>query len=285
MSYARPFRQTGNPFRLPHIGQVTRFVLREARKQGAYLVPLRVFIGLGWLRAATEKLVEPGWRDGSSLATFLTRQMESSAAAFPFYEGLITGPFLNHLALLGFIVMLGQLLVGVAVITGTFTNAALLSGIFMNANFLLAGVPDPSAFYIVIQVVLFVTGAGTVLGVDAWLSTRLPSGFLAVQGALPRTRRRLRLLGALYLALAVLAITTAAAAFGYITDFSPAGSVEDPAAVTVVMLGVLSAYWVIACLRLRTRTQPLASGEGPPRADVESSSMLGARVKQHRPSG
>ena len=41
---------------------------QAVREDGASLVPLRLFVGLGWLRAGAEKVVDPGWRDGSSLA-------------------------------------------------------------------------------------------------------------------------------------------------------------------------------------------------------------------------
>jgi hypothetical protein len=57
------------PLVLP-LHQALCFTQRELRKPGAYLPPLRVFIGIGWLRARAEKFVEPGWYDGSSLAAF-----------------------------------------------------------------------------------------------------------------------------------------------------------------------------------------------------------------------
>lgn len=35
----------------------------EFRKPNAYLLPLLFFIGLGWMRAAAEKVLDAGWRD------------------------------------------------------------------------------------------------------------------------------------------------------------------------------------------------------------------------------
>ena len=232
----------------------TSYLLREVRKPNAVLVPLRVFIALGWLRAAADKFVTPGWFDGSSLAAFLTQQVEAGVVAFPFYDSLIANAFLPHADLLGYVVAIGQLLVGLALLTGTFTRAALLGAIFMNVNFLLAGVPDPSAFYLVIQLALFAANAGAVLGVDAWLSSR------SSQHQLPasRTTKRRVLLSALYLTLAALALVAAAAAFPYITDFSLGGSVYDPVVVLIVVLCIVSAYSLLACLRLYATGDSLA---------------------------
>jgi hypothetical protein len=43
-----------------------------ARIEGtpAWVVFIRLFIGLGWLRVTTEKLIEPAWRDGSEITAF-----------------------------------------------------------------------------------------------------------------------------------------------------------------------------------------------------------------------
>jgi thiosulfate dehydrogenase [quinone] large subunit len=229
------------------IHRILCFLQRELRKPNAYLLPVRVFIGIGWLRAFTEKFVESGWHNGTSLTTFFTQQLNSDAVAFPFYKSVIFHLFLPHAEVLGYTIMLGELVVGLAILAGIFSSAALLGGIFMNLNFLLAGVPNPTTFYIVIQVALLATRAGAVLGVDTWLSTKLPNSLLVAHAA-PRRRagslqRRAGLL------LAGFALLGAVTAFGYISDFSPAGSVEDPAAVLVVLLFLASAYGVIMFLR------------------------------------
>lgn len=147
----------------------------ETRDHRAYLVPLRVFIGIGWLRTFAEKLADPGWPDGSSLSSFLGNHLQSGHIDFPFYESLITQIFLPHAAALSPLIMLGELLTGLAILAGCFTNAALLGGLFMNFSILLAGAPNPSTFYIVIQIALLVTNAGAILGVDRGLARTVRS--------------------------------------------------------------------------------------------------------------
>ena len=53
-----------------------KFVHKDLHQEGAYLLPLRIFIGIGWLRAATEKLIEPDWYDGTALKAFFEAQRE-----------------------------------------------------------------------------------------------------------------------------------------------------------------------------------------------------------------
>ncbi|MGH2616158.1 MAG: hypothetical protein ACRDJC_13020, partial [Thermomicrobiales bacterium] len=201
--------------------------LRQAvRRDGAYLVPLRLFIGLGWLRACAEKVLDPGWRDGSSLAAFLSGNVSAGDVAFPWYETLIAQVFLPHAAPLALVIVLGQCLAGVAIVAGGLTNAALLGGLFMNLNFLLAGAPNPSVFYIVIQAALLLTNAGAILSLDAGLAKTMHHPLLVAQ---PLAARRWSRCRAPMLAIGAISLITAIYALTHVTDWSPAGSVEDPA--------------------------------------------------------
>ena len=222
-------------------------VRHEMLKEGAYLVPVRAFIGIGWLRTFAEKAVEPGWRDGTSLTVFLESQLHAGLIAFPPYQALTSQVFLAHVMLLGWIVMLGQFLAGVAILTGSLTNAALLCGIFMNLNFLLAGVPDPSAFYVVIQMVLLFAGTGAVVGIDAILHTRIRSPLLVARltgshGSPSMSRPKA-------LTLVVLALGGAAYATVHIRDWSPSGSVHDPAAILAVLAAMTASWATILVIR------------------------------------
>jgi thiosulfate dehydrogenase (quinone) large subunit len=215
-------------------------VRHEALKDGMYLVPVRAFIGIGWLRAFAEKITEPGWRDGTSLAMFLEHQVQTGMVAFAPYQTLLTGVFLWHALALGWIVIIAQLLTGAAILTGSLTRAALLGGIFMNLNFLLAGEPDPSAFYIVIQAVLLISGAGAVFAVDTRIAGRgHPAG---LQPSLLSSTP-------VALALAMLACAAAVCAIAHIRDWSPAGSVRDPAAVLAVLALMAASWFAIGALR------------------------------------
>jgi uncharacterized membrane protein YphA (DoxX/SURF4 family) len=215
-------------------------------EDGAYLVPLRLFIGLGWLRACAEKVIDPGWRDGSSLTAFLSHRLAAGEVAFPWYETLMEQVSLPHATALALVILLGQFLAGAAIAAGLVTNAALLGGLFMNLNFLLAGEPNPSTFYIVIQVALLLTHAGAILGLDAGLSKTIHNPLLVAQPLAARRRRQWRVP---VLPIGAIALVTAVYALAHVTDWSPAGSVEDPAMIVVILALLTLAWATIAWLR------------------------------------
>ncbi len=230
--------------------KVRRLARQELSKDGAYLLPLRIFIGIGWLRTSAEKIIDPGWYDGTALTAFLEEELAGGHVVFPFYRALITDVFLPNASALGAIIMIGELLAGVAILIGMFTNAALLGAIFMNLNFILAGAPDPSAFYFLIQVALFVGGIGAIAGADTLLGRRVKNPLLVAQNRISgqrfRTRERVFFLGlaALWLALAVYALA-------HVSTLDPERSVEDPAIILAVLFGLISVQAFIAYLRQR----------------------------------
>ncbi len=234
-----------------------RLARRELSKDGAYLLPLRLFIGMGWLRASAEKIPDPGWYDGTALTAFLKDELAEGHVVFPFYRALILDVFLPNASALGVIVLIGELLAGVAILIGMFTNAALLGGMFMNLNFILAGVPDPSAFYFVIQVALFVGGIGAIAGVDASLGRRVKNPLLVAQNRI--SGRRFRTRKRVFLGLATLWLGLAAYSLAHVTTLDPGLSVEDPATILVVLFGLSGVQTLIAYLRQRpTGTLPTA---------------------------
>ncbi len=212
--------------------QMRSLLTRELGKDRAYLLPLRVFIGLGWLRAAVEKIIDPAWYDGTALTVFLQQQLGWSQEAFPFYGTLMETVFLPGATVLGIIVILVQLFAGLAILFGAYTNAGLLVGLVMNVNFVLAGAVDPSTFYIVIQLVLFFGGAGTVLGVDASRATGTHSPLLTAPTAVDRERAQHR---RVYGFIAAVCLIFAVAMTPYVSTLAPATVVEDPAMILVVL--------------------------------------------------
>ncbi len=224
-----------------------QFVKRELSKEGAYLLPLRLFIGMGWLRASAEKIVDPDWYGGTGIAVFLEEKLVGEHVVFPFYRALITDVFLPNASALSWVLMIGQLLVGAAILLGLFTNAALLGGLFMNLNFILAGAPDPSAFYFVIQVALFIGGTGAIVGVDALLGRRIRTPLFVAKVGIKswHFRSKERAL----LALTVLSFGFAAYSLAHVRTYEPGLSVEDPAMILTVLFTLSSLQAFVSYLR------------------------------------
>ena len=232
-----------------------RSVIKELRHPGAFMFPLRLFIGIGWLRAVAEKVISPGWFDGEAVAAFLGAQLARDGVVFPLYEQLMESVLRPGSRLIGWGVMALQLMVGLGIITGTYTNLALLIGSAMNANFMLAGQISPSAFYIVIQTVLFVTGAGAILGSDGNRARRpeRPPSILLV--ARPDVRRASSTDKMAVAGFAGLAGALSWFGFAHVTDWSP-GGVGDPALVFGTVMGLSALSLIILRLRIGAPGSP-----------------------------
>ena len=229
------------------LSQMLDSARRELVKPNAYLLPLRVFIGIGWIRAGLEKVIDPGWTDGAALSEFLDEQIANGDIVFPLYRSFIDSAIMPNAAAVGWLVMIGQLLVGVAILTGTFTNRALLLGLVMNVNFLLAGRVNPSAFYIVIETVLFVSNTGAILGVDSLLSRRIRYALIVAQPQFERMHLDIEKVS--FLILGVVSAVIAAYGLVHAEDFSP-NAVDDPAMVLFMLASLGGLSVIITFVRL-----------------------------------
>lgn len=229
-------------------GSGLSWLVQMLQLEGAYLLPLRLFIGIGWLRAGLEKCFDPSWHTGAALSAFFGEQLESGLVVFPFYQTLIQSVFEPHIALLCWSIMLGEVLIGLALLSGTFSNLALLGGMLMATNFILAGQVNPGAFYIVIQLILFIANVGAILGVDYWLSRTIPYTVLVAQPKFQQTYRSGEKWS--FLALAGVSAFIACAVVPYIRDYS-FGSVSDPAMILFVLAMIAVCSFLIAYFRLQ----------------------------------
>ncbi|MEM7129355.1 MAG: DoxX family protein [Chloroflexota bacterium] len=242
--------------------QLWTYLETELHKGNALLLPLRLFIGLGWLRAGVEKIIDPMWRSGDKLTTFFQTQLGADAVYFPFYEALITQFFALNPMSMSWIVMFGELLAGIAILTGTLTTWALLGGLFMNLNFVLAGVVNPSAFYIVIQGTLLSTNAGATLSGDSFLA-RYGYRFLSTSSTAsnpkpayskPSYTRKNASGPWLLLLNGILCTAAATLVTPYIRDFGP-HSIEDPAMLLFILLMLGAMLSGIQFIRATTRNR------------------------------
>lgn len=161
------------------------YLKNEFQQISIFLLPVRLFIGLAWMRAGLEKLSDPQWYSGDTITLFFQEQIQNGDAVFPFYQSLVLSVFEPNAGILAGIILFAEFYVGVAILLGCFTNLALVGGIFMNLNFLLAGSANPSIFYIVIQAFLLFMGSGTVLSIDSFISQKLNLPFIVAQKESP----------------------------------------------------------------------------------------------------
>lgn len=133
------------------------------------LTVLRVYIGYEWLTAGWGKLT--GNFDAGG---FLQGAIAKAAGDHPAVQGWWAA-FLEHAALPGvkffnFLIPVGEVLVGLGLILGTFTTFAALMGLVMNAAFLLSGTVSTNVQMLLIQVLIIVAAANAgKIGFDRWV--------------------------------------------------------------------------------------------------------------------
>lgn len=143
------------------------------------LLPLRLYVG-GYLIAAAWSKVSSGLLSApEQLSKMLRQSIEAPDYPFDFYRAFYHGMIMPYPRLFVFLVVFGELLVGIALVTGTLTRLACLAGIFMMANFYFAYNPSLSAphatmTFATIMFVLLLTGAGKAYGIDHYLQGKAP---------------------------------------------------------------------------------------------------------------
>jgi hypothetical protein len=224
------------------MGAVTTGIARDVaqRRVALLLLPLRIWIGLGWLRIGIANALQPEWLDGTALIGFLHRQAEAGTAPLSLYPDLVVDIAERAATPLGMIVVCCQIAIGLGLITGTLTNLALLTAILLNVNLILVGVASPSQYYIVSEVVLLAGGAGAAYSIDRWLSRYLGSvvltGHRGIVDGVQMSRSVLVLLALATGGLAVAMVPTVEAVL-------PDRGVDDPG---FILLGLLVLVGMLA---------------------------------------
>ncbi len=125
---------------------------------GLVWLPLRVWLGWQWLSSGLGKVSNPKWMEtGEILKGFWMNAVAIPEAgrppiAFDWYRAFIQA-LIDAQAWTWFsrVVVIGELMVGVALVLGAFTGIAALVGGFMNWNFMMAGSASVNPVFFVIS--------------------------------------------------------------------------------------------------------------------------------------
>ena len=163
----------------------------------------RLYLGYQWLLAGWHKMyggerwIYVDGPDGLALRGFWTRAIAIPEQGNPMIKYDWYRDFLDYMLRhdayqwFSWVIAIGEVAVGIALIIGVFTGFAALAGAFMNFNFLLAGAAstNPVLFILAILVMFGWKVAGWI-GVDRWLLPALGTpwqpGHLAPHGREPR---------------------------------------------------------------------------------------------------
>jgi thiosulfate dehydrogenase [quinone] large subunit len=150
--------------------------LNNTRWSWLWLI-LRLYLGYTWLSSGLGKVGNPAWmQTGQALRGFWANAVQipetgRAPIAFDWYRSFIQG-MLDSGAYTWFapLVVVGELVIGIALILGAFVGIAAFAGAFMNWNFMMAGTAsiNPLMFVLTILLILAWKTAGW-LGLDRWL--------------------------------------------------------------------------------------------------------------------
>ena len=155
--------------------------LRFGYAAAPLLLPIRLYVGYEWLNSGREKLGSDAWtgdQAGTALEGFVQGALAQAEGEFPqvqgWYAWFLREAVLPNTELFGWLVALGEVLVGAALVLGALTGVAAFFGGVMNANFLLAGTVSTNPILLALELVLIVgwRPAGW-WGLDRWLIPRL----------------------------------------------------------------------------------------------------------------
>jgi thiosulfate dehydrogenase [quinone] large subunit len=141
-----------------------------------WLALVRIFIGYIWLNSAIEKIA------GGEFVGGMAKTLGYFASKNPigWEKDFLINVAIPNATVFGYLSMYGELLVGLALLLGIFSQVGAIAGLFLSLSFYFAaGWTSPSTETVNlvmagVQVVLLLSGAGKVLSIEQFVYDRLP---------------------------------------------------------------------------------------------------------------
>lgn len=143
--------------------------IRNNKFFAGVLAFIRIYVGYQWMTAGFGK-VTGGFETGGFLQGAIAQAGGDNPTVQGWWATFLETVALPNADLFSFVVAWGELLVGIALILGIFTNFAALMGITMNFAFLLSGTVSTNAQMVILTIFLVIAGynAGR-YGLDRWV--------------------------------------------------------------------------------------------------------------------
>jgi NADH:ubiquinone reductase (H+-translocating) len=158
-----------------------------AKIRNYWVLPLRVFLGVKWLLEGTKKISD-GWLAPGNVYIIATEAntaatpgaeewAESTAeAAQPLIEeplgiyNWIVDTFISHVPMLfQYVVVLGEVAIGLAILSGTFTFLAAAGSILFSIMFIISAMASGEILWYIFAAIVVMGGAGRGFGLDHYL--------------------------------------------------------------------------------------------------------------------
>ncbi len=140
------------------------------------LLPLRLFLGATFLFAGLQKLANPNFFKASQPAS-IQAQLLGSIRTSP--VGSLLRPLLHAAVPIGYTIAFGEVAIGLGVLIGLWTRAAVISGLVLSFMLFLTVSFHASPYFTGADIVFFfawmpfiLAGGGSRLSLDGWLARR-----------------------------------------------------------------------------------------------------------------
>jgi len=163
-----------------------------------WLAFIRIAVGLAMLSNGINKLgvkVEGGppaanWLTTAAPLKGILEGATKSPAVDPLYRSFLEAVALPNVEVFAALVTFGELLVGLSLTLGLLTRLGGVGGAFLHLNYMLMkGLPTHGGYidhlFFVLEIILAVTAAGYVLGLDGLLRARVPAWVRALMSPSP----------------------------------------------------------------------------------------------------
>lgn len=156
---------------------------------------LRIWLGFQWLEAGMHKMGDPAWvgaQAGTAIKGFMMGAVAKAGGDHPsvqaWYANFLQGFAIPHANIFTYLIPLGEVLVGTALIIGAFTGFAALMGAFMNLNFMLSGSTSTNPILFSVSMILLFAGAASAYyGVDRLVAAYMKPVWDKVRGLMGQT--------------------------------------------------------------------------------------------------
>jgi thiosulfate dehydrogenase (quinone) large subunit len=146
--------------------------LRENTIAAGILTVLRLYLGYSWLTAGLHKLTGEGFDTTGFLKGAIANPVKGpdGSMVYSTYVGFLKDFAVPNAHIFNTIVPLGEFLVGLGLILGCLTTAAMFFGLVMNFAYVMAGTISTNPMDILLGVIILFAGynAGK-FGLDRWV--------------------------------------------------------------------------------------------------------------------
>ncbi|WP_407272114.1 DoxX family protein [Radiobacillus sp. PE A8.2] len=156
-------------------------LLRKNNLVAGLLTVIRVYLGYTWLTGGWGKITGGGFDASGFLQGAIGKATGEHPAVQGWWAVFLENVALPNADLFTILVMWGELLVGIALILGLFTNFAILMGLAMNFAFVFSGTVSTNGQMILLGMFILVAGANAgKYGLDRYTLPYLKARFAKV---------------------------------------------------------------------------------------------------------